>query len=328
MLAFLVLTTALRAGGYLRSAESYIDSYHAVQELPLGLRQVLKIAGGMATIAQFVLLVALLQRWPKTRTLFILYLAILLLKYDPQGSRQAVAMGLLSSAIAWHILIRPIPARRWIAAGAFGFLLFMVLGVLRGIGIMGEGGEDIDAGEIEGIGLGELDHLWANALHLLQEGGSKLDIPITARLGEFWAFVPSQLLPFEKLALKDWYLELFFPEYKEMGGGYQFGALSQAVIGGGIVEATLRGGVVAILSVGLMKWYRSPRAAWWRLPLYLYLLTLAYLSIRDTTFRPLLEFAQTAVPALFLIELIAALVTHATPPARASYPRPPLTTNG
>jgi len=39
-----------------------------------------------------------------------------------------------------------------------------------------------------------------------------------------------------------------------------FGALSQSVIGGGVVEAALRGGVVFVLSVEIMKWYRSRTA--------------------------------------------------------------------
>ena len=178
VLLYLTLTTALRAGGYLRSAESYADSYSAVSELPLVLRQVLKIAGGFAAVAQMIVLVAILQRWPRTRWVFILYLSTFLLSYDPGGSRKAIAMGLLSSAIAWHILVRPIAARRWIAAGVLGFVLFTILGVLRGMGIWGEdGGGDIQAGDFEGFGLGELDALWANAVHLLQEGKSKLDIP-------------------------------------------------------------------------------------------------------------------------------------------------------
>lgn len=322
VLFYLTLTTALRAGGYLREAESYSDSYSAVSELPLALRQVLKIAGGFAAVAQMIVLVAILQRWPRTRWFFILYLSTFVLSYDPGGSRKAIAMGLLSAAIAWHVLVRPITASRWIAAGGLGFMTFTILGVLRGMGIWGgDGGGDIQAGDFEGLGLGELDALWANALHLLQEGKTKLDIPWAARYGEFWAFIPSQMLPFDKLALNDWYLDTFFPEYKEQGGGWEFGALTQAVIGGGAVEAALRGGVVAVLSIRLLTWYRSPTATWWRLPLYMYLLTLAFLSIRDTTFRPLAEFVQLGIPALILIQLIAELMAQVTPSARATNPK-------
>ena len=126
------------------------------------------------------------------------------------------------------------------------------------------------------------------------------------------------MLPFDKLALNDWYLDTFFPEYKEQGGGWEFGALTQAVIGGGVVEAALRGGVVAALSTWLLTWHRSTSATWWRLPLYMYLLTLAFLSIRDTTFRPLAEFVQLGIPTLILIQLIAELMAQVTPPTKAA----------
>lgn len=316
VLAFLALTTALRAGGYLRAAESYSDSYLAVQELPLALRQALKIGGGFATVAQLVLLVALLQRWPSTRKLFILYLATIVLTYDPGGARTATALGLLSAAIVWHIVIRPIPASRWAAAGACGLVLFMILGVLRGLGVWGADADDFDPSDFEGVGLGELDALWSNAVQLLQEGHSKLEIPLTVRYGEFLGFVPSQMLPFEKITLSDWYMETFLPDQKLNGIAWEFGAITQAVIGGGVAEALLRGGCVAALLATLMKWYRSPTAAWWRLPLYLFLLTRVFLSIRETTFVPFTMTVQIALPALLLIELIAALMPQTSSHSR------------
>jgi hypothetical protein len=327
VLAYLMLTTALRAGGYIRESESYVDSYRAIQELPLGVRQVLKLSSGFAAVAKLVLVVAILQRWPRSKRLFIVYLATVVLSYDPSGSRKAAALSLLAGAVCWHILVRPIATRMWVAAGVSGFLIFTILGILRGLGVWEEDGEGLEAaGEFEGIGLGELDALWANAVHMFQERESRLEIPLTARYGELWAFIPSQFLPFDKLALNDWYMETFFPTYKEMGGGWEFGALTQAVIGGGVWEAVIRGAVVALLAIGLMTWYRSPTATWWRLPLYLYLLTLAFLSIRDTTFRPLVEFAQVGVPALFLVELMAELLGSLSRRAQYSGPNPMLTT--
>lgn len=328
VLGFLAFTIALRVGGHLREADSYVDSYRAIQELPLGLRQVLKISSGFAAVAKMVLVAAILQRWPRSKGLFVLYLAIVVVSFDPSGSRKAMATSLLAAAMAWHILVRPVPTRWWITSGVFGFVAFTVLGILRGIGAWEDGAEEVSADDgMEGIGLGELDALWANAVNLLQERESKLDIPLVARYNEFWSFIPSQLLPFEKIALNDWYIETFFPKYKLMGGGWEFGALSQAVIGAGAPEAALRGAAVAILLVSLLKWYRSPTATWWRLPLYLYLMTVMFLSIRDTTLRPLVEFAQVGVPALLLIELIAEMVSQGNRNPSPTSPRPPVATN-
>jgi hypothetical protein len=293
------------AGGFIRTPESYMDSYLVLHELPLPARQALKIGGGISSVAALVLLVAILQRWPRQRKLFVLYLAMVLLSFPFSGARSIVVTGLLSAGIAWHVVVRPIRARWWIAAGIFGLVIFTALGVLRALESLNDLGTISD----EGSGLGELDALWANAVELQQaKEAGWLDIPISARFGEFWAFVPSQLLPFEKSSLSEWFLGTFYPEDKAMGGGWAFGAIGQAVIGGGVVEAVLRGGVLGALAVWLMKWHRSLKVNWWSTPLYLYLLAFVFQSVRDTTFRPLVDVVQIVLPALLLIALTGELL--------------------
>jgi hypothetical protein len=328
VLVFQTTMLVVVVGGFISTAESYIDSYRVVQELPLPVRQVLKIEGGMASIATLVLLVAILQRWPRQRLFFILYLAIVLLSFDPEGSRVAVATGLLSVAIAWHVLVRPIPARWWFAGGFFGLVFFLALGLRRALGSWDEFG----VLSPDGFGIGEFESLWANAVELLQarESGG-LDVPVAARFGEFWAFMPSQLLPFQKLSLSDWLVQTFYPAYYEAGGGLAFGAISQAVIGGGVPEAALRGAILGAMAAWLMKWYRTPSATWWRLPLYLYLLVFVFQSVRDTTFRLLGDAVQIVLPALLLIALTGALLARsgfASRPTGVQHAEdPPLDTN-
>jgi len=181
----------------------------------------------------------------------------------------------------------------------------MVFGVLRTL----ESWNELGGLSFEGSGLGEFDSLWANAVELLQarEFG-QIDVPAAVRFGEFWAFLPSQLLPFEKSSLSDWFLGTFYPEDQAMGSGWAFGAIGQAVIGGGVPEALIRGGVLGVLAAWVMKWYRAPTSTWWRLPLYLYLLVFVYQSLRDTTFQPLGNAVQVVLPALFLIALTGVLL--------------------
>ena len=72
---------------------------------------------------------------------------------------------------------------------------------------------------IAGVGVGEFDSLRGNAVELLQikqSGG--VDVPLTARFGELFAFVPSQLLWFEKTSLSIWYLDTF-PYLQRAGRG-------------------------------------------------------------------------------------------------------------
>jgi hypothetical protein len=329
VVAFQATMLVMRLGGVIRTPDSYYDSYLVVQELPLALRQVLKIAGGIASVAMLVLLVGILQRWPRQRFLFVLYIAMILLSFDPKGARTGIAIGLLSAGVAWHVLVRPIPLRWWLITSILGLVLFTVFGIIRAL--EAESFADLRELSTEGIGLGEFDALWANAVELLQARESGwLDVPAAARFGELWAFIPSQLLPFEKMSLSEWFVETFYPSYQAAGGGWAFGAVSQAVIGGGTIEAALRGAVLGALAAWVMKWYRSPAASWWRFPLYLYLLIFVYLSVRDTTFTQIGYVVQIALPALILIALIGKLLaigSNAARPAGGACRTSPLITH-
>ena len=134
--------------------------------------------------------------------------------------------------------------------------------------------------------------------------------PLEVRFAEMWAFIPSQLIPFEKMSLDVWYLQTFYPEYQAQGGGLAFGAVSQAIIGNGLLEAWLRGLALGVISLWLMKWHRSLSPSWWKLPLYLFVYAFAFQSVRDTTFRPMTDVVQTVGPSLLLIGLLASLVSR------------------
>ena len=306
VLAASIIGVVIGEMGLIKSPESYIDSYRVIQELPIGLRQFIKMVGAFSSVSTLVLLIAVLQRWPRYRLLFILYVLSLFVAFNPKGGRSGVAMGLLGIVISWHVLVRPIPFRRLLAGGVFCLVVFLLLGILRangsltGIGELG----------LERVGVGEFDSLWANAVELLQakqSGG--VDVPVATRFGEFFAFVPSQLLWFDKSDLSGWYIDTFHPAYKEQGGGMAFGAISQAVIGGGMFEAAIRGAILGALVALIMKLVRTPSKTWWRFPFHLYLLVWAFQGVRDTTFSLWGAVVQTVLPALILIAMIGSLLT-------------------
>jgi hypothetical protein len=308
IIVFQAIMLFLRFGGFIRMPDSYWDSYLVLQELPLALRQTIKIGGGFASVAMLVCLVGILQRWPRHRLPFFVYIAMVLFSFDPKGARTGIVIGLMSVGIAWHVLIRPIALYIWLASGSFGLVAFTALGIIRSL--EADSFDEIREASTEGYGIGEFDAIWANGVELLQslELG-RLSVPPAAQFGEFWAFVPSQLLPFEKMTLSDWFVETFYPQYQAEGGGWAFGAISQAVIGSGIIEAIIRGSLLGIVAAYIMKWYRSPVASWWRFPLYLYLLVFVYQSVRDTTFMQIGYVLQIALPTLILIGLIDKLLT-------------------
>jgi oligosaccharide repeat unit polymerase len=292
----------LSMSGLIRSADSYADSYVVAYELPRALRQLIKIVGGFSGAATLVLMVAIFQRWPKYRFIFLCYLLSIILAINPEGGRGKIVTPLLSMIVAWHVLIRPIPTKKVFIGAFFGLLFFLVLGVLRNINSVTE----VGALGFQGIGVGEFDALWANAIELLQAKKiGQININFETRFGEILNFIPSQLLWYEKLSLNDWYLNNFYPGLKEeTGTGWVFGAISQAVIGGGLFEAFIRGVIIGALAGWIMKWVRTSRSAWWRFPLHLFLLLGVFSGIRETTFIQFIGVVQVWLFVPILITLI------------------------
>jgi oligosaccharide repeat unit polymerase len=304
---FQVSLWLMSAAGLIRTPHDYADSYRVMLELPLVMRQLLKIGSGVASVASLVFVGAVLQRWPKYRSLIFVYIIVALFSFNTEGSRAPLVIAILSLVFAWHILVRPIPLRWWVAGGVLGLVIFTALGLRR------------DAGSwsgifIDNVSVGEFDSLWANDVELLRaRDGGGLDVPWSARFGEFFTFVPSQFLPFEKQSLSEWFMATFYPEFRQNGGGFVFGIIGQAVIGGLWVEAFIRGAIIGFLSTSAMKWFRSTSTSWWRLPLYLYALTLVFLSVRDTTFLIFSDIAQTAIPAFVLIGFVTRILPKTDP---------------
>jgi hypothetical protein len=289
--------------------ESYLDSYRVIQDLPLMLRQVIRVVTGISTIAQFVLLVGILERWPEQRALLFVFVALILTSFDADGSRFAVATGLVSVILAWHVLVRKLPVWFWVWCLVGGLGLFLILGLRRDLGSWSD---VLSTGVPDFFSTGDFDSLWANAIELLQlRNAHGLDLPASVRFGELWAFIPSQFLPVEKLSLSDWYVETYYPYYQSLGGGWAFGAIAQAAVGGGIVEAALRGLGLGILAASLIKWSRRRASKWWVTPVYLYLLVFAFQSVRDTNLRLLADFVQLGIPGLLLIAGLGGLLSFA-----------------
>lgn len=309
--ALLIVLTASLCGivinkmGLIRASDSYIDSYSAIAELPLGLRQLLKMIGAFSSVATLVFLVALLQRWPRYYWLLLFYAISLLVSINPEGSRTEVATGLFGIVLAWHVLIRPIKTRWVLTGGALGLLVFLILGIIRNYGSLNGAGDQ----GLGVVGFGEFDSIWANAVELLQsKQNNGIVVPFAARFGELYSFIPSQFLWFDKLDLPNWYLDTYYPALKEQGGGLAFGIISQAIIGAGIFEAVIRGAILGIIISKIMKWVRMPTNTWWRFPLHLYILISVFQLIRYSTFIIWGNIVQTVFPTFVVIAIIGSLL--------------------
>lgn len=287
------------------SASNYASHYRIIASLPLFLAQGLKIVNGVANVSLIVMLVAILQRWSyrlSSRRLVVLYVIAALLSFNPSGSRGQIAIMLFALAIGWHVLVKPISTSKWFVGGVLAITVFLFFGALRGLGGLGA----IANLQMAHIGLGEFGQVYANSVKLLQVTMPAHSIvPDNIRFEELWSWVPSQLLPFQKESLSVWFLSTFYPAYKASGGGMAFGAVSQAVIGGGLIEAVCRGAILGGLAGLLFRKYRSlTQSKWWFFPVYLYLTIFSLNTVRESTFSLLTYLVQLVLPSLILITIL------------------------
>lgn len=283
--------------GLIATPQSYIEEYKVISEAPTLIRQVLKVVSVGGSICFLVCIVGLFQRWPKSRFAILGIILFIIATFNPDSSRTALVVSFLTMLICWHVYVKKIRTVVWMPLAFVGLIVFILLGEFRGT-------DTTTSNLIENAfgGLGEFESIWANSVEMLQEKNKgNIDVPFNVRFNEFWQFIPSQLLPFEKQSISGWYLSKYYTSFQERGGGWAFGSIAQAALGGGVFEAFLRGSLLGLFYYLIFRYQRSNSNVWWSFPLYLHFLIFSYQSIRDTTFSQISEIFQILLPTFLLI---------------------------
>jgi hypothetical protein len=282
-------------------AESYADAYRVVQQLPLGVRQVLRLSIGLKLVFGLVLLTWAFADFRHRRWLiagwFGLELADTLVA---GGARTDLMLFIVSAAVLYHRAVRPLRFRTAALGGALLLTVFLALGVLRAYRQFTD-----PAGFSAGISGGEFETLFSNALDMLRrrENGELAPHRWALWGADFRAIVPSQILPVPKTTYAAWYVSTFYPAAAESGQGYAFGAIAQSVLGFGLPEVFVRGGIVgALFAVADRILGRRTRELWPTVA-YVWLTLWAYQSFRASTFYVLSMLVQQFLPAVAIIAL-------------------------
>jgi hypothetical protein len=235
-------------------AESYTDTYFQYASLPLGVGQLLQLSRTALSLSMLVVITAIIMRWNiGGKRWFIIIAAFVFLSFEVGYSRTQLFYFILLSILLYHMFVQPITSFK--KAFLF-FLLFFIIFLFLGIR-----GEELVS--LAALPLGEFDIIWGNGVHLLRErDADSLSIPLAAYLNEFLNFIPSQLLPYEKIDMPNWYLDTYYPAYKAKGGGLMFGSISQSIVGFGVIESFCRGVVVGLLSIKLKENLHKHHSCW------------------------------------------------------------------
>lgn len=288
--------------------DSYAETYLMYNELPLLLRQAANILGSMLFTVQILLLLALVRR----RHWLLLggwISAELLIAFSQPGSRLGTFIILLSSIIAYHRFIKP-PTLKLVTieVGAV-FTLFLVLGLIRsGLGL--SGGELTSNFFSRGS---EFEALYGNALDMLRSKNQGL-VPHFS-LAEFYLtdlikLIPSQLLPFEKYNLGNWYVNTFYIDYAQTGGGYAFGTIAESITGFGWFDVIWRGAALGIIFGKVHRYYTVNQKTFFKSAFYIWLTVMSYQAFRDTTFSLLYLFLYQFLLPIIAMSIIIAVVRN------------------
>jgi hypothetical protein len=299
ILAQFLIISGLQLTGVISNADSYHESYMVINQLPLALRQFIKILGGVAVFAEIVMLVGLFQRWRTHKRWIYLFIIFTLITANPEAGRAATFLKLFACLILWNHFVYRLKIIQLILIGVIGLVAFSAIGVYRGL--LDSELDFLDLGLFD-VGTGEFDILWGNAIELSRAKVDGYYFPPSLYLSEIYAFIPSFFLPFDKLSYSIWYLDEFYPNHKAAGGGLMFGLLAQLSIGLGVSESIIRGLLLG-WSLGWLTRYLKQGSHWWSYPTLVYFSVWVFYTLRDSSFSLINNLIQVVFIGILVITI-------------------------
>ena len=265
-----------------------------------------------------VLLAALFSRYPRTRSIIVWWIVVTaLVSITKLASRTELVLLILTSAMMYQLVVRPLPLRLVLTIAGVGLFGFTVFGILRN-GLFPGGGVRSNPFEY----VSEFEILMGNAIDLAQKQavGSLGVLPDGFLLSDLTGLVPQQLAPFHKVDPADWYVSTFYPIFAAQGGGLAFGTIAEAVLSGGWLSAAARGAALGFCFAKVHRFYVRHASSYWVLAAYVWLASLSYQSFRNRTFILLLLFLYRFLPVMIAVKVLVTILNRAARHVRISLP--------
>jgi len=292
----------------LSKAQSYIESYLIYRGLPLALQQAIAYIGEINFILQLLIFFYLFINYKKYK--YFIFGILIFLTYATfisKGTRTPMVLIFISCVIMYHTLVKPFKTKTIIAVILFILALFLFLGMLRG-------GMDIKETDITSTVFAgnEFEAVFANAIDIfrmkMSVTGSYFS-PTSLYLSDILRFIPRQFLPFEKVNLSEWYVNNFYSDYAQKGGGYVFGGIAESIMGFGVFDIIWRAGLLGfIFALVHRRYIFNSKNTFWTFLFYIWITVLSYDCIRNGTFALLPRFLYGFIPSVFLINMFSAVL--------------------
>ena len=235
--------------------------------------------------------------WKYTGLLILVYhLTFVLIQYH---GRTYLVVPLIAFIMLYHRFVKPISFKSSFVIFIALLVSFILWGFVR-VNMLGGIAE-----YSVWSGTNEFTSLLGTAYDLYMRKevlGTLGDIPSTIFINDFILLIPSQLLPFYKWGVSQWYLEVI--GLRGTGVGMGFGVLSQIVVGGGDTEALLRGGILGGGVAMFHNWYIKRSHLLYANIAYVYIAIQSYHTYRAQTGYIVYELLYRLMPALLIFFMI------------------------
>jgi len=282
--------------------QDYVQDYLWMYEYPLLVRQILNHLSSIVLILQIFIITYLFLMYPRARIIIVAMLLFkLLFLIFFLGARREFILLLAASVICYYNYVRVFSLIKAIMVGVIFITLFLFIGW----------GRDFQYIPWELLGsffpTTEFEALFGNAFDIYSRKlNDSINPPSFYVFEGMLNFIPQQLLPIEKLSLSNWYVNTFYPEYAQTGGGFAFGVIAEALLSDmPWLAISWRAAFHGLLLAGIFNLLNHNRSGPIQAAVYVWLTVLSYQLFRDTTF--------SLLPKLFLDLLPAVVLVYAIP---------------
>jgi len=288
----------------------------AVGTLPHWFSQIIGVAQGLEHLLPLGIFVFLMSRWRRSR------------------QARVIAVAFLGYTLVWYVVL-DMGARTWLFLpfGAAGMMYFrnvrrirlwmVVFGVIVGLLAFWafnevRGGPTIQAklrllssfaaerDPVSRYSRKDEFQLWLSSNYEVKEmrdSGQLPAVPWQIYAVDLLLFIPSQLLPFEKLEPVAWFSEVAMGIHRQFEY-FSYSPIAQSYIGLGIGEILLRGLLLGVAFAWIHRSYVRHSRSFWANVIYLWFILFCYGSLRNNSTYVFVIFVLRLAPAIALTWLL------------------------
>ena len=273
---------ALKAIWNLRTPDTYSDTYLLYSNLPPVVQFFANHMVGIALLLQLGLMAYLVLNYARYKRYIYLWLLVELagIAIFGVGSRTGLMVLLLTFAVTYSSFVKRLSLCRVCSIGLVLLVLFVLLGIARAVSSAVEDRDYSFFGSSN-----EFDALFANAYDLdqLKAAGKVDEVFPQIYFADLTRMLPDSLFRSIHLDPSDWYVQNFYPEYANQGGGFAFGAISESIVGLGWFDLIWRGLLVGWAFGAIERIYVNGQRSYWNYAFYLWATVFSYQTFRVTT---------------------------------------------